>query len=68
MIARTRRRLLLAARALRDQDTMPPGVQDPGVFFGARASSFLHDPAVPLEEAYQAQLAQATRWPAKDAA
>ena len=63
MITRTRRRLLQAARALRDQATPPPGAEQPGVYFGARAGSFLHDPAVPLQKAYQAELAQAVRWP-----
>ena len=64
MIARTRRNLLQAARALRDQATAPPGADQPEVYFGARAGSFLHDPAQSLETAYQAQLAQAQRWPA----
>jgi phthalate 4,5-dioxygenase oxygenase subunit len=32
MITRTRRRLLLAARALRDQGTLPPGVDDPALY------------------------------------
>ena len=63
MITRTRRRLLQAARALRDQATVPPGADQPGVYFGARAGSFLHDPSAPLQDAYQAQLAQAVRWP-----
>ena len=62
MIAATRRRLLVAARALRDKALAPPGVADPTIFRGARAGSFLHDPAVTLEQAYQAQLSEATRW------
>src|SRR5215469_2943284 len=36
MIARTRRRLLQAARALRGNGTPPPGIEDPTVFRGAR--------------------------------
>jgi hypothetical protein len=32
MITRTRRRLLLAARALRDHGTVPPGVDDPALY------------------------------------
>jgi hypothetical protein len=63
MITRTRRRLLNAARAFADSGTLPPGVDEPQVFFGARAGSFLDDPATPLEAAYQAQLKTATRWP-----
>ncbi|SHK27336.1 Rieske [2Fe-2S] domain-containing protein [Roseomonas rosea] len=66
MIARTRRRLLLAARAFRDKGVLPPGVDDPDVFFRARAGSFLHDPGQPLEQAYQEQLAKAVRWPAAE--
>lgn len=63
MIARTRRRLLMAARAFRDKGAQPPGSDQPEVFFGARAGSFLHDPADTLEGAYKAQLATAMRWP-----
>jgi phenylpropionate dioxygenase-like ring-hydroxylating dioxygenase large terminal subunit len=37
MITRTRRRLLIAARALRDNGTMPPGVQDPDVYTRIRS-------------------------------
>jgi phthalate 4,5-dioxygenase oxygenase subunit len=40
MIARTRRRLLLAARALRDHGTPPPGALDPDVYRGARSGYF----------------------------
>ena len=63
MIARTRRRLLLTARALQVKGTVPPGVDDPDLFFGARAGSFLHDPSFSLAEAYKDQLGRATRWP-----
>jgi phthalate 4,5-dioxygenase oxygenase subunit len=66
MIARTRRRLLLAARAWRDKGVTPPGAHQPHVYFGARAGSFLHDPETSLDEAYKSQLEQATRWPAKE--
>ena len=37
MITRTRRRLLLAARALRDQGTVPPCVDDPAVYLKIRS-------------------------------
>ena len=37
MITRTRRRLLLAARALRDRGTTPPAVDDPAVYLGIRS-------------------------------
>lgn len=63
MIARVRRRALLAARAFAKTGVNPPGVEDPGIFYRARAGSFLHDPAAPLGEAYEAALTTATRWP-----
>lgn len=62
MIARTRRRLLIAARAWHDKAVTPPGAAQPDIYLGARAGSFLHDPAVSLDDAYQAQLQQAKRW------
>jgi hypothetical protein len=43
MIARTRRRLIQAARALRDKGTPPPGIADPTVFRGARSGYFIRD-------------------------
>jgi len=47
MIARTRRRLLQAARALRDKATPPPGIADPGVFRGARSGYFISASSAP---------------------
>jgi phenylpropionate dioxygenase-like ring-hydroxylating dioxygenase large terminal subunit len=41
MITRTRRRLLLAARALRDKGERPPGADDPDVYRGARSGYFV---------------------------
>ena len=41
MITQTRRRLLLAARALADDDVAPPGVEDPEVFLQARGGDML---------------------------
>ena len=37
MITRTRRRLLLAARALRNEAVVPPGIDDPGIYMQARS-------------------------------
>jgi hypothetical protein len=37
MITRTRRRLLIAARALREKGTMPPTVEDPGIYRRVRS-------------------------------
>ena len=65
MIARVRRRVLLAARALANKGTLPPGIEDPGIFYRARAGSFLHDPNDTLANAYESALAKAVRWPDK---
>ena len=35
MITRTRRRLLMAARALRERGTTPPGIDNPDIYRGA---------------------------------
>jgi phthalate 4,5-dioxygenase oxygenase subunit len=61
MIARTRRRILKAARAFRDQGTTPPGVDDPEVSLGARSGFFLADESVDWLDAYEAQVARADR-------
>jgi phthalate 4,5-dioxygenase len=37
MITRTRRRLLVAARALREKGAVPPGVDEPGIYMQARS-------------------------------
>ena len=59
MITRTRRRLLMAARALRDQRVPPPGVEDAEVFRGARSGYFVSDDTSPWQEVYARQLAAA---------
>jgi phthalate 4,5-dioxygenase oxygenase subunit len=64
MISRTRRRLLTVARDFQDKGTVPPGVDDPEVFFRARAGSFYVDDKVDWQDAYQQQLKAAIRWPA----
>jgi hypothetical protein len=66
MIARVRRRVLLAARAFANKGTVPPGIENPDVFYKARAGSFLHDPNDTLAGAYQAALAKAVRWPVNE--
>ncbi len=62
MIAFTRRRILLMAKAARDKGLTPPGVEDANIFYQARAGSFLHEPEADLKEAYEAQLEKAERW------
>ncbi len=59
MITRTRRRLLMAARALRDQGTLPPGVEDGGVYHGARSGYFVSDDQRAWREVYDTRLAAA---------
>jgi phenylpropionate dioxygenase-like ring-hydroxylating dioxygenase large terminal subunit len=59
MITRTRRRLLRAARALRDDGTVPPGVEDAGVYRAARSGYFVSDDQGPWQDVYQRRLAAA---------
>ena len=61
MIARSRRRLLKAARAFADAKTVPPGVDNPEVFLGARSGYFLADQAVDWLDAYAHQVTNALR-------
>ena len=61
MITRTRRRLLIAARALRDEGVPPPGAEDPGVYRGARSGFFVSDEMSDWQEIYARQLAMAAR-------
>ena len=56
MITRTRRRLLLAARALRDRGELPPGAEDAEVFRGARSGYFVSEDTASWEETYARQL------------
>jgi hypothetical protein len=59
MITRTRRRLLMAARSLRDQGVLPPGVEDAQVYRAARSGYFVSDDGSPWREVYAKQLAAA---------
>ena len=52
MIATTRRRLLGAARDLRDNGTTPPGIEDPEIFREARSGFFLAPDEVDWRDAY----------------
>ena len=61
MITRTRRRLLMAARALRDKQTPPPGVDNVEVFRDARGGYFLSGDNTGWQDAYAEQLAGAAR-------
>jgi len=61
MITRTRRRLLMAARALRDRSEPPPGAANAEVFRDARGGYFVADDAGGWQDAYAGQLALASR-------
>jgi phthalate 4,5-dioxygenase oxygenase subunit len=64
MVARTRRRLLHAAQALRDHGALPPGVTNPEVMWRARSGSF-HTPVdADWQIAYEEKLEAAMRLPA----
>ena len=66
MVARTRRRLLHAAQALRDHGKPPPGALDPQVMWRARSGSF-HTPIdADWERAYEEKLGAAVRLPVRE--
>jgi hypothetical protein len=68
MITRTRRRLLMAARALRDQGTMPPGADDASVYRGARSGYFVSGDKSEWQQVYAAQFASGVHPPRLHAA
>jgi hypothetical protein len=61
MVTRTRRRLLLAARALREKGALPPGVEDPDVFRGARSGHLIREDNSPWQEIYAKELTASVR-------
>jgi phenylpropionate dioxygenase-like ring-hydroxylating dioxygenase large terminal subunit len=67
MITRTRRRLLRASRALREASTLPPGVEDGGVYHGARSGYFVSDDQREWQDVYKHRLANALH-PAQESA
>jgi phthalate 4,5-dioxygenase len=64
MITRTRRRLLMAARALRDKQERPPGADDPGVYRRARSGYFVSADQNAWQEVYGSRLTAALHPPA----
>jgi hypothetical protein len=68
MITRTRRRLLMAARALRDQGTLPPGADDANIYRSARAGYFVSDHKGDWQDIYAKQLAAGKHPPTLHAA
>jgi len=67
MIARTRRRLLRAARALKKDGAVPPGVDAPDVYVNVRSGDFLADAKLAWRDAYETQQRTALRPLAKAA-
>ncbi len=61
MITRTRRRLLMAARALRDNGTSPPGIERADVFRHARSGYFISADHKPWQQLYAEHLAKSAR-------
>ena len=61
MITRTRRRLLMAARALRDEAFGCPASSIPRVFYGSRGGFFFTQPRTDWRELYAEQLRVAVR-------
>jgi phthalate 4,5-dioxygenase len=61
MIARTRRRLLRAARAFVKDGAVPPGVDNPDVFVAVRSGDFVADAKLGWREAYEMQSRTALR-------
>src|SRR5437899_10776576 len=61
MIARTRRRLLRAARAFAKNGTVPPCVDDPGIYTAVRSGDFLADTKIAWRDAYEMQMSAAGR-------
>ncbi|MGH7126777.1 MAG: hypothetical protein ACREFI_20540, partial [Stellaceae bacterium] len=56
MVTRTRRRLVLAARALAATGEAPPILEDPETCLGARGGNFLAPARLPWREAYAVEL------------
>jgi phthalate 4,5-dioxygenase len=59
MITRTRRRILMAVRALREDGVLPPGVDDPSVYRVARSGYFTSDGDAAWEKVYTTRLDEA---------
>lgn len=61
MIARTRRRALLAARAFAETGQSPPGVDTPEVFLASRSGYFIAGRDIDWTEAYDEQVRSSVR-------
>src|ERR1700757_4815745 len=63
MITRTRRRLLMAARALRDEGVAPPGAEDASVYRNARSGYLVSHGDDDWQTVYNSKLAEAVHPP-----
>jgi phthalate 4,5-dioxygenase oxygenase subunit len=61
MIARTRRRLLRAARAFAKDGKAPPGVDEPEIYTQVRSGDFVTDAKIAWRDAYEMQMRAAAR-------
>jgi phthalate 4,5-dioxygenase len=61
MIARTRRRVLQAARRFRETGEMPPGVQSPEIFLSSRSGYFLDAAGGDWQALYERELQRCVR-------
>jgi phthalate 4,5-dioxygenase len=61
MIARTRRRLLRAARAFAKDGKLPPGVDQPEIYTQVRSGDFVTDAKIAWRDAYDMQMRAAVR-------
>jgi len=61
MIARTRRRLLRAARAFAKDGKAPPCVDEPGIYTQVRSGDFVTDSKIVWRDAYDMQMRAAFR-------
>jgi phthalate 4,5-dioxygenase oxygenase subunit len=61
MIARTRRRLLRAARAFAKDGSVPPCVDDPRIYTAVRSGDFLADEKIAWRDAHEMQMRAAVR-------
>jgi phthalate 4,5-dioxygenase oxygenase subunit len=64
MISRTRRRLFAAAEALQRDGTLPPGIDQPGIFNGARGGDYLAAESQGLLESYRKEIERISAPPA----
>jgi hypothetical protein len=56
MITQTRRRLLRAVNAFAANGTLPPGIEDPSIYLGARSGHFVSDASIDWQTTYAEQL------------